>query len=72
MKTSPTDPRWRVGRREGEVMKQKQPHFTNVSFLPFRKTSLSLAQVHFTLPDKPLYVKEEKQKAKAKRKDIPI
>lgn len=55
MKTVLADPRWRIGKREGEVMKQKQPHFTNVSFLPFRKTSLSLAQVHFTLPDKPLH-----------------
>lgn len=38
---------------EGKMMKQQQPHFTNVSLLPFRKIFLSLAQVHFS--DKPLY-----------------
>ena len=57
MKTAPTDPRWRIGKREGEVMKHKQPHFTNISFLPFRKTSPSLAQVHFLCLTNP-YVAE--------------
>lgn len=51
---------WMVVKREGEIMKHKDLPFTNLSLLPFRETSLSLAQVHFTLFDKPLYHRRKK------------